>query len=410
MIGSPRRRQTLFALVLVALLLVGAELVLWAAGPTLYRTAGIDMQRVATVLEDQTERLGTLLYSDETMIALDSTLGWRYRPGYASAVTAINSAGMRGRREYPVQRADSGLRVAAFGDSFIHGTEVNVDEVWSGVLERRHEHVEVLNYGVGGYGTDQAFLMFLREGSVYAPDVVLIGFAPVNLRRAVNVYRRFISTDESPLVKPRFRLGADGALALIPNPLPDRGSWEQLHREPARLIALGEHDVWYDRIRYENPVYDWSATVRFSTALWLRIWRKYLWKDRLLAAGRFRPEAPAFALQRRLLLDFADSVRAAGAQPVVVIFPDFDSIESARAGGHTVYAPLLDSLVADARAPVFDLVEAFLEDPEPLPLRFAPGGHYSASGNALVAEWLGARLLELHGPSMASDSAARAPR
>jgi len=70
-------------------------------------------------------------------------------------------------------------------------------------LEARTDALNVLNYGIGGYGFDQAFLRFQREGIALRPDVVLIGFAPDDLGRLVNVYRRFISSRELPLAKPR---------------------------------------------------------------------------------------------------------------------------------------------------------------------------------------------------------------
>ena len=79
-----------------------------------------------------------------------------------------------------------------FGDSFVYGNEVSDDDAWCAVLEASSDALEVLNYGVGGYGLDQAFLRFQREGMALHPDVVLIGFTPDDLGRVVNVYRRFI--------------------------------------------------------------------------------------------------------------------------------------------------------------------------------------------------------------------------
>jgi hypothetical protein len=48
---------------------------------------------------------------------------------------------------------------------------------------------------------------------------VLIGFVPDDIRRNVNVYRRFLSDHELPLFKPRFRISDDGVLRLLPCPL-----------------------------------------------------------------------------------------------------------------------------------------------------------------------------------------------
>ena len=37
--------------------------------------------------------------------------------------------------------------------------------------------VEVLNVGVGGWGTDQQAIFYLAEGFRYQPDVVLLGLS-----------------------------------------------------------------------------------------------------------------------------------------------------------------------------------------------------------------------------------------
>ncbi len=390
----PSRRRLVFTAIALVLALGLLELLSPLVGSLLAPRLDIDMRRTRTIYAEQTARIRTLLDDPTTLILLDSTLGWYYRPGYSSPVHVLNAAGLRSDREYAAVAPPGTRRLAAFGDSFIYGTEVPNADAWPQQLEVREPTLEVLNYGVGGYGTDQAMLRYLRDGSRFAPELVLIGFAPVDLRRTENVYRRFISSHEVPLVKPRFALEPDGRLTLIPNPLPRREDWEALAAEPSRARSLGAHDKWYDPIRYENPVYDWSTTVRLGSQVGLRVWRKFFWRDRLLEGGAFRPAAPAFALQRAILNAFADSVRARGAVPLFVLLPDQESVTGLRSGGRVVYAPMRDSLLRDSRAPVIDLIDAFRarpasEDPWSW---FAPGGHYSRAGNAIVAEWIAARL------------------
>jgi hypothetical protein len=301
---------------------------------------------------------------------------------------------MRSAREYDSVPPPGVLRVAAFGDSFVYANEVPNSDAWSTVAEADFPGLEILNYGVGGYGTDQAFLLFLREGQRFAPSVVLIGFATIDMARTVNVYRRFTSTSELALVKPRFRLDSDGKLVLIPNPLPEREDWNELLDEPRRAVALGQNDAWFDPLIYRNVLYDKSSTVRLATAVMTHFWRQYLWPDRLYEGGQFRTASSAFRLQLAILRAFADSVRARGAKPALLLFPDKQSVMG-RAEA-PIYQPLKDSLVADGEL-VLDLVDAFREsspetDPE---VWFAPGGHYSREGNDLVAKWLGPQLVTL---------------
>ncbi len=388
MYALSRRRRVLFVSLLLLLCVGVVETGLILATPALRRVGGLDIRPVDAILREQTARIDTLLETPNTLVELDSLLGWRYRAGYASTETRMNRDGLRSAREYAATRRPGVLRVAAYGDSYVYGTEVPLPATWSSVLEARDSTIEVLNYGVGGYGTDQAYLRYLRDGATHAPDIVLIGFAPVDLARAVNVYRRFLDPGELPLAKPRFVLGPDTTLRLLPHPLPTRAAWEDLRRDPRRVRALGVHDAWYEAWRYESPVAGRSATWRAAVAVGARAWRRWCWQDRLLAAGVFRTESDAFAVQRRIMRVFADSVRARGARPLIVLFPDAGSIASARRGGPAVYAPLRD-LLRDADAvEVIDLLDAFVAAPGPIQQHFAPGGHYSAHGNALVAAWL----------------------
>ena len=50
---------------------------------------------------------------------------------------------------------------------------------------------EVLNLGVGGYGTDQAFLKYKLTQKNLDADMVLIGYMTENCNRNVNTYRPF---------------------------------------------------------------------------------------------------------------------------------------------------------------------------------------------------------------------------
>jgi hypothetical protein len=385
-------RAWVFGAVLMLLVAAVIEIMARLVGDLVAARIGLDVTPVDRILAGQTAALTTLLEDSATLVVLDSTLGWRYRAGYRRGENELNAAGMRASREYAVTPPVGVRRIAAFGDSFVYGTEVANADAWSAVLEGAVDSLEVLNYGVGGYGTDQAFLRYLEEGDRYAPQVVLIGFAPVNLRRIQSVYRRFIASDDLPLVKPRFVL-ADSGLAVLPPPLRNPAQYRALRDDPSRVTALAAHDAAYEPLRYESRVYRWSAAARFGIALGYRLWWKYGWEGRLLQDGAFREGSEAFRLQRAVLNAFADSVRARGARPVFVIFPDQESVVEG-GGVLPVYAPLVRALEKDGRAEVIDLLdelrtEAVRVRPEAL---FAPGRHYSPQGNAVVAAALARRF------------------
>lgn len=351
------------------------------------------------------------LFSGDRLLVVDSILGWRYRSGYAGARDHTNSHGLRSAREYSSAPADSVVRVAAFGDSFVYGNEVDNANCWAALIEQIYPRLEVLNYGVGGYGIDQAYLRFVGESHSLSPQIAILGFTPADFGRVVNVYRRFLSNRELPLFKPRFMPGAHGELELRASPVRGPADYERYLEHPDAVIAAGRYDAWYEPAIYKNPLYDVSATVRLITGLWIKVRRRYLDDDRLVRDGVFNRASTAFHLQIALFRNFAARARSEGIAPLVVIFPDVESIARRQRGEAPIFAPLTDELRAMAIDYV-DVTEAFLahggagvQQPGTW---FMPLGHYSPTANRLVAEWLGQRLLHApRGNTMAVQAGGR---
>ncbi|MCH7689343.1 MAG: hypothetical protein IH899_22155, partial [Planctomycetes bacterium] len=113
----------------------------------------------------------------------DPLLGWKNSPNSTVSESdfqiTINSHGLRGG-EVSYAKAKETRRILILGDSFAFGFDVSDDETFSVALQEllngRPLSYEVLNAGVCGYGTDQAYLNLLREGFRYSPDVVVLAF------------------------------------------------------------------------------------------------------------------------------------------------------------------------------------------------------------------------------------------
>ena len=172
-------------------------------------------------------------YISEGPIAVhyDPVLGWSPKPNSTSedGIYLLNSVGLRSApTEYPLSPRDGTLRIAIFGDSFVMGDEVPFEQSWGYYLEIYLKaagiEAEVLNFGVGGYGMDQAFLRWKELGSKYSPQIVIFGFQPENVRRNVNLYRNFLSfKNEAIFTKPRFILDDDSLeLINVPTVPPER--------------------------------------------------------------------------------------------------------------------------------------------------------------------------------------------
>lgn len=393
--GTRRRHRRLAALTaLIAVLLLEAGS--WALLLVADRGFDLQIRRTPTLLAEHQDRARAFVRATDTREVLDPILGWTNRPGWADAEDRVNGGGLRADREFTREIPPGTVRLAAFGDSFVYGTEVDLAAAWSQRLPELCPGVEVLNFGVRAYGTDQAYLRFLHEANAWEMDRVLIGFAPVDVQRAVNVYRPFIHDQEWPWVKPRFRLSTEGALEALPNPLPTRADYARLVDETrATVLRLGEHDHWFRPWIWRNPLYDLSATVRLVSYMGGRVYNDRLRPDRLLRDGTFNPRSEPYRVQRALLEAFHRVVEEAGLDPLVVVFPDEWALEPLSRGEDPNYGPLIRELTGRG-IPVLDLAEGFLiEAPNgPWAPYFAPGSHYSELGNEVVARRLCQELME----------------
>lgn len=336
---------------------------------------------VAERFEAQTRRVRGVLRSQGTaLLELDSELGWRYAPNRSTELYSSGAQGARGPGVYSPSPPAAMLRVTAFGDSFVHGNEVTDEQAWSRQLEQLDPRVEVMNFGVGGYGTDQAWLLGRRWRNLGA-QVVILGFAEVDYARNVNRYRRFLSTEELPLFKPRFRLATDGTLALIPNPVPGAEGLARLLDDPRGALAAAPDDWFFDAWVWRNPLYDASALVRLGATLGSTAWRTRLRPDRLYRSDLMNRECEAYPLLLALVREFAEEVRTEGGRFLLVIFPGRD--EDIWGDGPPAYAPLIEDLDG---IDVLDLAPSLAAEPALSPdnLR-APGGHYGPAAHAVVA-------------------------
>jgi hypothetical protein len=355
-------------------------------------------RRAADIYDEQSAQIRRFLdTSTPRLLVPHPVFGWCYGPNIRSDDHNSNSKGLRGSKEYTPVAAPNILRIAAFGSSIVYCSEVNDANSWPALIEASNPDIEVLNYGVGGYGTDQAYLRYLAEGLDLDPDVVLIGFTTDELGRTVNVYRRFItSRGQAPLFKPRYLLGADGQLTLLEVPVRSREDYLSLLENPAGIIPLGRHDEWYEASVYETPLYDYSAALRWIYWTASHIHRRHIDNDRLFDGDVLNESSTAFQIQVHLLAKFIDSVRANCAVPIVVLFPEQESVQSALEGRRTLYDPLRKHL-QDRGIDYLDVIEAFQKAGTTAnPQRwFAANGHYSPSGNKVIATWLPKQIRSL---------------
>ncbi|MCB1737508.1 MAG: hypothetical protein KDI42_05240 [Gammaproteobacteria bacterium] len=331
---------------------------------------------------------GDMAYTD-----LDPDLGWAIKPNGASGLYQANSIGMRRSGEVSPQLDEGMHRLSAFGDSFTHADQVGNEDTWESALEHQDPTLEVLNFGVGGYGVDQAFLRYQKMGRTYPAEMVLIGFMSENIYRHVNRFRPFYARNTGIVMgKPRF-VSRDGALTVLPNPLPDTEAYRALLSDTdASLARLGEQDHFYQH-RYHRSAWDWSPSVRLYRLLSYELGPGNA-RQQIIGEHGYVEGSEALRVTSELLQSFAAQVRSDGAKPLVLVFPNQADVVRFRAQGTRTYQRLLDDLTRRGIDHV-DLMPAF--EGEPIDKVFER--HYTAYGNALVAKYLLPKL-KLRLPSL----------
>ncbi|HLL73513.1 MAG TPA: SGNH/GDSL hydrolase family protein [Pyrinomonadaceae bacterium] len=160
-------------------------------------------------------------YTYPIFYTTDTVRGYALQPGVSGwyrkegeAYVEINSDGLRDR-EHAKAKPVGTIRIAVLGDSYAEALQVPLEDAFWVVMQQRLQtcpafagrRVEVINFGVSGYGTAQELLTLRQKVWDYAPDIVLLALTTNN--DITDNLRALKRTDEIPYFVYR-----DGQLAL----------------------------------------------------------------------------------------------------------------------------------------------------------------------------------------------------
>ncbi|HKW12423.1 MAG TPA: hypothetical protein VJO33_18695, partial [Gemmatimonadaceae bacterium] len=160
-------------------------------------------------------------------------------------------------------------RIALVGDSFTFGLEVRYEETWGQQLETAlGGDYQILNFGVDGYGVDQAYLHFRRDVIQWHPDVVILGVVSDDLHRTMCVYGFLcFPGSEMPFSKPRFVVVGD-SLQLLPRPA--NSSDSVFAKRTIAELPLIQYDHDFDPYEWDWHSYDHSYAIRYLLSRYRR--------------------------------------------------------------------------------------------------------------------------------------------
>lgn len=257
----------------------------------------------------------------------DRLLGWtvgRSRRGqdglYFSSVEGIRSP------RVGIKFADvpTRHRIALVGDSFTFGLEVPYEDTWGHQLELMlGPEFQVLNFGVDGYGVDQAYLRYQLDVLPWRPEIVILGVINDDIYRTMGVYGFFKFLEwEMPFPKPRFVFRGDSlALLNLPLPAPD---WI-FRKENIAELPFIDFDRSFQRADWESRFYHRAYLIRFLLSRFPR------WP---LLGPAVSDEAMK-SINGEIFRSFLRLAREVGSVPMVVYFPaksDFVALSTAGEG------------------------------------------------------------------------------
>ena len=289
--------------------------------------------------------------------------------------------------------------VSAFGDSFTHGDEVAATQTWAEVLAASLGG-DVFNFGVGGYGMDQALLRFERDQPKRPTPIVLFAFTGVELRRCFQRYWTFHNPHSFfPMAKPRLLL-KNGSLELLPNPVATSRELYAGLNDAAFIERLAREDAWF------NP-HGLPPIRRPYLAIFAR---PSLWRAAFAVRTPRDPwsEPDGVRLAELILERFARVALARGARPVIVQLPGYADLVAYVEHGK------VSSVTAQTRAicernglecvfPIFSEPAGPIGERSDYFVRGTQGGHYSVRGNRWIGLELASQLRRLAPDVVVSD-------
>ena len=343
-------------------------------------------------------------------------LGWTLEAGarYTTHVpepirVVYNSDGWRDHERS--ERPGPTPRIAVLGDSFIEAYSVNFEHAFTSKLEALADEsgreVEVLNLGVGGYGTLQEYLVFTEVARRYEPRLVLVGFHLGNdVRNNDLALESIFYTGRAKVAsRPFLTPDTDGDWTITPVDIDEtrrqydaerarRERWPLRDARRSVLLRL----VGRVARRFPNAISP-RAAVRDRDAV--AVDRGDLSRYGVHFCEEPPEIAAAWALTARILQRLRDDVRATGATLAVFTVPALEEVSPFAM--RAVMARASDAAqICLERAPGYDRLAQVLRDLDIFTVDLLPDfreatrergadlfrreGHWGPAGHALAAE------------------------
>jgi hypothetical protein len=320
-------------------------------------------------------------FREERFSIYDKEIGWIPKPD--SAGKDRNTAGgewsfsidYRSARVNPI---NGGLeKISTYGDSFTFCSEVNDDQTWQYFLSKL-TGTNVSNFGVPGYGPDQALLRLKhnRETGVDQAKIVVLATIGENLNRIMNLYRPFDSYESFNILgfKPMFGY-RNGEWVLIQNPLRRLNTLEDIKQAYKRAK---EDDYWYE-VNLGRP------KIGFPYLFLAGKMTYYLFSERLGDAYRLYENPEALRKMAFIFDQFTRLAKKHDFYPIILFIPQTRDVRTFLKDGswrYTEFAAATKERYLNQRVGVIDILDHPFDVKR---FHVSSQGHASAYGNEVIS-------------------------
>jgi len=342
--------------------------------------------------------------------SFDEELGWVKRPnsfGYETIdgkkiKCTIDHRGSRANAEHEGKQ----ILISTYGDSYTFCREVMDNQTWQAYLSKK-TNTNVLNFGIGNYGADQALLRLKREFKKNKSEIVILTIVPETIARILSSWKHYFEYGNIYGFKPRFELNKK-QLQLIQNPC----SSENCYKKPNDLIRKAKkHDYFYRR-KFQKDVLSFplvyslfknpARNVKLLFALLLRkINNNYqllpnkivLEHNDKIIRELYTKKEPVILLER-IIKEFKGFVEENNSVPVLMILPYQSHAKNYSLCGDYYYKDFVSTIVRKLKIQLINPIDVIANNSNTSELYAsdAYGSHLSPKGNLLVSNYVYDRL------------------
>ena len=340
----------------------------------------------------------------------DSELGWIRKPNTKHDEKCQNGISMwntnsKGARNNPgFENLNS--KISCYGDSFTFCRNVNDNETWEHYLSKLKE-TNVINFGVGNYGVDQALLRMQREYQKNKTETVILGVVPDTISRIVSIWKHYSEYGNTFGFKPRFII-KDNQLQLIQNPIDET---LKFHKFENYLDYIKENDFFYkNKFKKDILNFPYCITIlknirrNFAIIYWiLKIQSlknskkdfselelnpmKIIMRINLEWRIKLFQDKQTTTLLKKIMEEFLILSQKNNFKAILIILPQKDDVNFIKNNFH-FYEKFLKELNNLPQLQIIDVTKDFLQVTNLDNLyseKNEYGGHYSQKGNQKIA-------------------------